>query len=370
MHRSGTSALTALLDGMGFSAGGEFHPHDAFNPRGLWEDRELHAVDEEVLAECGRVWWDPLDLDLGALSGPSRDRYLGRFREVVARLERQESWVIKDPRLCLLLPLWREALQRPLCVLVHRHPAAVARSLAARDGIPLAAGVALWEAYTRAALDASRGLPRLLLACEELFADPAAVSARLKISFELLGLAAREGGEALEPAAAAALVDRSLDHHGGSADADDVPIAEEQRALHAARLSGSALQREPPALCTAGRAALLVLRELGAHASNLERLRDEALDREGELAILLAERDRAVETLESKLLAVDRALVERAGEIAACEGEIAARDALLAAVFASRSWRLGHRITGWWRRLRGGRAIDAVERWRTLRARR
>jgi hypothetical protein len=58
--------------------------------------------------------------------------------------------VWKDPRACLLIPFWRELLPGPLtAVFVWRDPVEVARSLHARDGIPLEDGLALWEWYNR-----------------------------------------------------------------------------------------------------------------------------------------------------------------------------------------------------------------------------
>ena len=78
----------------------------------------------------------------------------------------------KDPRLCLLLPLWRQVLPEPVrAVLVLRHPYEVAASLSARDGVPWAWSIALWETYVRRATHDLEGLPVYVLSYADLLAD-------------------------------------------------------------------------------------------------------------------------------------------------------------------------------------------------------
>src|SRR4051812_41037362 len=151
MHRSGTSALTGLLRLLGLWAGEEddFPPADVHNQAGYWEHRGVWSIDEAILEALGASWSEIADLDLSRLGEGPRARFRGRVRDLVRDLDRHGSWVIKDPRLCLLFPFWRDILERPLCVLIYREPLPVARSLAARDGIPIPCGIALWERYTR-----------------------------------------------------------------------------------------------------------------------------------------------------------------------------------------------------------------------------
>src|SRR5215218_2639823 len=165
MHRSGTSALTGLLDGLGFYAGPEesLMGADDHNVRGYWELGEVQAFNEELLEVLGGSWTNVLEIDPRRLGKSVRAGFLSRARSLVGHLNSYGPWVIKDPRLCLLLPFWRDLLERPLCILVHRNPLSVARSLARRDGLPILVGIALWEYYNLAALAASQGLPRVLV---------------------------------------------------------------------------------------------------------------------------------------------------------------------------------------------------------------
>ena len=130
--------------------------------------------------------------------------------------------LIKDPRQCRLQPLWNALLaQRGLeaaVVLMHRHPLAVAASLARRDGLPLSRGLLLWLQHQLEAERHSRHLPRLRLDYRQLLHDPAA--AILACRALLPGLAPL-APEAI--AAAGAHIDPQLDHGSTAAAAGADP---------------------------------------------------------------------------------------------------------------------------------------------------
>ena len=159
-------------------------PGDAANPRGYWERWDAWALDEQILAAARANWWQIADLDLGSLTAGDRQRFEAHARDLVAGLDEHRPWVLKDPRLCLLLPLWRPALSAPVFVLGYRDPLEVALSLQARDGLPLAAGIALWEIYNLAALRHSLGAPRLCVSYHRLLSDPQGVAATLTAGLE------------------------------------------------------------------------------------------------------------------------------------------------------------------------------------------
>lgn len=245
MHRSGTSALARTLGLLGCHAGepADFPAADAANPRGYWERRDIWRLNEDLLATLGTSWdgaagFSPGEL-LEALSAADLAAYTERAREVTGALDRAAGgrpWVVKDPRLCLLLPIWRRVLKRPVCVLIERSPLSIARSLAARDGFPLALGIALWERYLRSALAASAGLPRLRVRYEDLIDRPRATAGRLRSELEALG-----GTNLSEPAAGAleAFLDPALERHQREPEVESDLLTPPQRALF------DALSREP-----------------------------------------------------------------------------------------------------------------------------
>jgi len=181
MHRAGTSVLTHLLSSMGCHAGTpeSLKPGDSANERGYWERWDVWALNEQILAAAGATWREVADLDLGSLAADVRGRFEAHARDLVAELDEHRPWVIKDPRLCLLLPLWRPALTAPVFVVAHRDPLETARSLQARDGLPLAVGLALWEIHNLAALRHSLGAPRLCVSHHRLLSDPRGAAAGL-----------------------------------------------------------------------------------------------------------------------------------------------------------------------------------------------
>lgn len=46
-------------------------------------------------------------------------------------LNRHPPWVMKDPRMALVMPLWKQHLKDLVCVFVHKDPVKNALSLAA-----------------------------------------------------------------------------------------------------------------------------------------------------------------------------------------------------------------------------------------------
>jgi hypothetical protein len=311
MHRSGTSLVARLLHAMGCYAGEEdqLPPPDVFNPTGYWEHRDVWALDEEILATLDGTWLDPDRVDLGRLSEESRKKFVKRARGIVDDFDTHGSWVMKDPRLAILFPIWREALERPICVLIWREPWAVARSIARRDGLPLAVGLALWEEYNRMMLASTSGLPRVLVSYQELVADPIECVGRLHrdlVAAGALDLRLPSQEELL------AMIDPALDRHGGD---DEGLLNGPQTELRRALRDGTAVKWEvvPP-----------------VHGETRNLL----------TAFLSEQRENAALQKSTRELAL-----------------------LLDEVFASRSWRAGFGLTRLWRKLVPSREETAVDRW-------
>ena len=248
MHRSGTSGVAGLLARMGVHAG---PAQDLLvgpdNPKGHYESARLHMACVRRLEAAGGDWKAP-----SAAAVPAAvDEFRREAGDVIADLDAQRPWLLKEPRLCLLARELLPLLTRPLFVHVVRDPRAVAASLVARDGLAPEAALALWERYTRAAFEASRGWPRVLVDYDALLADPVGATRALhaelvRIGVEGVELPADEVVRAwIEPnprsappmpgmaltaaqqALQAAVADRSL------LDDDATPASERARSMHA-----------------------------------------------------------------------------------------------------------------------------------------
>jgi len=174
MHRSGTSALARLLHlaGCEFGPPEVAMPPDVDNPLGFWERLDVYELHEWLLAAREAAWDRPQAFDPCDVVGSVRAVFLERAVRIVESLPAARPWFLKDPRLCLTLPLWRPLVPRPVCVHILRHPLEVASSLGARNGLPIGVGLALWELHLVRARRAAEGLPWVGVRHRDLLADP------------------------------------------------------------------------------------------------------------------------------------------------------------------------------------------------------
>ena len=142
--RSGTSLLAGLFRHSGlFMGDGAYRPRAA-NPHGFFEDREVNAINEALLAPLlpapaepgadygqdvpgeGQRWLARLPLHLHPAAAPE-------LQERIQALFARGPSCFKDPRFCHTLAAWRQLLPEGegdaayLCV--FRHPAAVLASV-------------------------------------------------------------------------------------------------------------------------------------------------------------------------------------------------------------------------------------------------
>jgi Glycosyl transferase family 2/Sulfotransferase family len=177
MHRSGTSAVANVMARLGLALPDESDliTPGPYNERGYWESRRFVTYDDRVLRHLGGTWsappapapaWERADdVAMAELRAGARE---------FARVEFTDPHlVLKDPRLCITLPLWRTVLEPPpVAVLVLRDPLEVARSLEHRNDFPLSLSLALWRRYVQQSVTAVEGLPVLVVEYGELLRDP------------------------------------------------------------------------------------------------------------------------------------------------------------------------------------------------------
>jgi hypothetical protein len=153
-HRSGTSLVARCLQAAGLDLGppGCLMPPGPGNPEGFFEHLDVVAVNDELLARHGGSALDPPVFPEGWAAASDLEDLRARARDILARdFHGRSGWGVKDPRLCFTLPFWQSLLPPFQVVLCVRSPHAVARSLAARDGMTADASSALWlRSYLRA----------------------------------------------------------------------------------------------------------------------------------------------------------------------------------------------------------------------------
>ena len=185
MHRSGTSALTRIIGHLGASLPLDPMPETADNPCGYWESRSIARFNNRLLESAGTRWNDDAPLPDAWFADPARAADEDEAATLLATVFGDAKLlVLKDPRVCRLLPLWRNVLARggiePCAVVALRDPLEVARSLQARLGdaafrpAAVAAperGLLLWLRYVLDAEARSRDMPRTVIDYSALVAD-------------------------------------------------------------------------------------------------------------------------------------------------------------------------------------------------------
>jgi hypothetical protein len=155
MHRSGTSALAGALEAMGFDVGpdDDVMPADAGNPEGYFELLSIVRANDDLLAHFGGRWDSPPEFAPGWSEDDTATEFVDATRAALSELFESDHFLLKDPRISILLPLWRRITNDKGCaVVIVRDPLEVAASLTRRNGLPTLTGLALWAHYNRTML--------------------------------------------------------------------------------------------------------------------------------------------------------------------------------------------------------------------------
>jgi hypothetical protein len=188
MHRSGTSALTRVLNLHGMELGSSVMVPQADNESGFWEHQDIVDVHDDLLKTLGSSWDDEILSDQWWLKKSLRP-HVKKLAQILARdFSQCRLWGIKDPRMCRLLPLWVPLLEKlnckPVFALAVRHPLEVAKSLEKRNGFSLQKGERLWFQHSLLLERSSRGFPRVIVPYEHLLTDWKNVINRVQLALK------------------------------------------------------------------------------------------------------------------------------------------------------------------------------------------
>ncbi len=177
VHRSGTSAVAGALAQLGYYPGDRLLPAvEGVNTSGFFEDERVVAINDAALKALHRDWRVPLPLPANWLSHTAIEALRPRIRDLLIDFGTHSSWLIKDPRLCQLLPMWQAEMRslgiEPRVLLMYRSPGEVAKSLTQRDQLGWVAGQHLWARNLLDAERHTRQLPRKLVRYADLVEQP------------------------------------------------------------------------------------------------------------------------------------------------------------------------------------------------------
>ena len=333
MHRSGTSAVTQVLAGLGCALPKTLMEGDSHNEGGYWESPKIADLNDAILASAGSSWDDWEKLDPAWYESSVAE---GFYNQAVATLGDQfgESplFVLKDPRICRLLPFWKEALARfgasVRIVVPLRNPMEVAASLKKRDAIDAPFAILIW---LRNVLDVeadSRDLHRAFVDYDGLLQNVQASADRLAAKLDLRWPSSSKRARS---AVAASLKPALRHHHEADADMTAGPSAwanvafeiikrwteDDERGTDADKLDHL---RE---LLDAAADEFALPLALGIRNGQRAKALD---DRVEDLEQALNDKDQFIETLDGEIRERDRRVAERDAQIDELTGLLGERD--------------------------------------------
>jgi hypothetical protein len=191
MHRSGTSATAGLLVSLGLKGpqGEDLISANRANEAGHWESKGMHELNARLMREVGATGLGPPDVTPRWDVIPQYAEIQDQARHWFASTYAGGQVMVKDPRLCSTLSFWRQVLPAPMAaVFVLRNPLEVARSLQARNNVPMTLALANWDRYNRSAAMLLEGLPTLVVEYATMMRDPARAIDQISMFMEQLGI--------------------------------------------------------------------------------------------------------------------------------------------------------------------------------------
>ncbi|MER9952314.1 class I SAM-dependent methyltransferase [Mesorhizobium sp. M0047] len=176
MHRSGTSALTRVLNLLGAALPKNLIGAGLGNEGGHWEPTWIVDLNERLLAEAGGTWNKVISSGLDVIPTSVRQFYVEEIRRIVAAEFGDHTTIaIKDPRISRLLPIYSEALEgigfQLKIVILVRDPDEVAASLFRRDAMSPDLAFETWLDHMLTAAHQSRAFVASVLSYQALLDD-------------------------------------------------------------------------------------------------------------------------------------------------------------------------------------------------------
>ena len=147
MHRSGTSCIAGMLAACGLYPGLSNtminkNTPQVSNEKGHFENYNMVVLNDYMLRAAGGKWKNPPPIKKIEEVGKVISNHISEFSKTF------NGNLVKDPRLCLTLKVWKDWCPRIGKVVVClRNPLSVAKSLSRRDGISIERGLSLWYEY-------------------------------------------------------------------------------------------------------------------------------------------------------------------------------------------------------------------------------
>lgn len=194
IYHSGTSLLAGCFNLLGINLGNSITLSNSINETKCDEENDIRLIHDNLLKNIGCRWDEIVNLPEGWTDSEAAQITENKMISLIERKSAETQLLaVSDPRICLLLPLWQNILNRidmlPLFVIMIRHPFEVAVSLNKRYQMDILKGHLLWLIHYREAFNACLRHSHTIVNCDQLRTDPLStlkdIGQVLDISFPL-----------------------------------------------------------------------------------------------------------------------------------------------------------------------------------------
>jgi hypothetical protein len=122
MHKSGTTLISQILHRSGINMGESIDPKVSYDRGNKYERLSTRALNLEILG-LKDIYTPSYDLDVSPDAFQLTEDQRRRMREIIQRCNQAyPNWGFKDPRTCLVYPLWASELPEHKIIAVYRSP--------------------------------------------------------------------------------------------------------------------------------------------------------------------------------------------------------------------------------------------------------
>lgn len=190
VHRSGTSVTAGMISQLGLNMGKSVLAGNPTNPKGHFENRKLMYFNERLFHYFNVSWHNSVCMEEYWWQNKSLSKHKDELKDLInEEFSNSDSFFIKDPRLCILLPFYllvfEEMAILPKFIITLRHPAHVAASLMKRDNFSQAKSYRIYMEHILKAEIYTRGYTRVFTDYDDLIAFPLSEIDRVVKSLQL-----------------------------------------------------------------------------------------------------------------------------------------------------------------------------------------
>ena len=183
MHRSGTSAITRVVNLLGATLPKTLLGANEGNARGHWESQKIIEAHDAMLGDLGSDWRDFRILK-HVIGTRQKKTLIDTMADMIeAEYGSSETIVIKEPRICRFTSLYLDAIKsvgaKVHVIIPCRNPLEVMTSLQARDNMDEQSALFLWLTHMLEAEHDSRNISRSFVDYGDFLSEPLKETKRL-----------------------------------------------------------------------------------------------------------------------------------------------------------------------------------------------